>query len=276
MAVAVVFEMGKRPATAPLEGNVIRIGREPGNDLILPSKGVSRRHATLVCGLDGRWLVKCDSSTNPIVVNGTLITAEAELSEGTEILIGPDHLLTFSLSDVKARQYMGSQKYYAQSECTGCHWMGLVSVVRKDPVCPRCGSDTLAGRGEYVPDIEADEIAFGTTEHVNRGELRRSARKLKTAKRSRLERIDGRDGTVADLTEEKTLQLAARARGTSQLFGFIIGTGVEISWNGNYYVATSSLSFPALRVNGVKQESTPLKSGDVVEIGKNRFKFSTE
>jgi predicted component of type VI protein secretion system len=64
----------------------ITIGREDGNDIVIPDPHVSRRHATLVLN-DDRWML--DSQGR----HGTLIddrlVAEAELHSGMVFRLGP-------------------------------------------------------------------------------------------------------------------------------------------------------------------------------------------
>ncbi|MBI4613962.1 MAG: FHA domain-containing protein, partial [Planctomycetes bacterium] len=70
-----------------LQGPSFAIGREVGNDLVLPSKKVSERHALLV-ERDGRGYLKDLESTNGTYVNSRRIEAETKLLHGDVIRFG--------------------------------------------------------------------------------------------------------------------------------------------------------------------------------------------
>jgi len=65
----------------------VRIGREPGLELIVADDFVSSRHAQLVPGANGTVLEDL-GSTNGTILNGAALTAPAPVSPGDEIVIG--------------------------------------------------------------------------------------------------------------------------------------------------------------------------------------------
>ncbi len=66
----------------------ICIGREVDNDIQLLIPGVSRYHAKIEYGQDGKWKILDLGSTNGTKVNGKKIDQEVILDPGTEITIG--------------------------------------------------------------------------------------------------------------------------------------------------------------------------------------------
>jgi hypothetical protein len=68
----------------------IRIGRDPGNDLVLPTKSISREHARLT-SVNGRWFVEDRGSYNGTLLNGTRIPPGSllPLRHGDRVSIGP-------------------------------------------------------------------------------------------------------------------------------------------------------------------------------------------
>ena len=42
------------------------------------------------------------------------------------------------------------------------------------------------------------------------------------------------------------------------------------------FVIHSEVSFPATRINGEKKKRAILRSGDLIEVGKNQFRFVTD
>lgn len=276
MPALVLYAMGKSPQLAPVNKTEIVIGREPGCDIVLASDTVSRRHALIQRDSNGAWHIVCVSATNPIVVNGALLTSSALLSEGDEVLIGTEHLMVFSENEVKASEYMRRDSYFARSECAKCGWVGMISVLRRTPVCPKCGSKEVVALNIYRKDSQV--APEGLTRAVSGAEVRASLQKLREAKRSRIERLDGlQDRHVSkELSESEPCTFAKGERATFRLYGITIGSGVTIRWSGQHFVVETSLFYPSLKVNGRKVKLSVLKSGDVIEIGRNRFRFITE
>lgn len=66
----------------------ITIGREVGNDIVIPSSEVSRKHAALV-PMPGGYLLT-DHSTNGIFVNGVRVAQTQVLGRGDVLKLGPE------------------------------------------------------------------------------------------------------------------------------------------------------------------------------------------
>ncbi len=91
---------GKRQV---LGSETLRIGRERGNQIVLPSDSVSRRH----CRIDKRkiaWFVKDLGSTNGTYVNDELIE-EYQLRRGDQIKVGDTIFKYLSGQDVEAQYH---------------------------------------------------------------------------------------------------------------------------------------------------------------------------
>jgi two-component system, cell cycle response regulator len=91
---------GKRQV---LGNETLRIGRERGNQIVLPSDSVSRRH----CRIDKRksaWFVKDLGSTNGTYVNDELIE-EYQLRRGDQIKVGDTIFKYLSGQDVEAQYH---------------------------------------------------------------------------------------------------------------------------------------------------------------------------
>ena len=67
------------------------IGRDPANDICLSDGMVSPRHAEVTRGVDGRYLIVDLGSRHGLYV-GTRRVADATLSDGDELLVGPIRL----------------------------------------------------------------------------------------------------------------------------------------------------------------------------------------
>jgi pSer/pThr/pTyr-binding forkhead associated (FHA) protein len=68
----------------------IHVGRDPGNELVLPTKSISREHAQITA-INGRWFVEDRGSYNGTRVNGERIRpgTPLRLRDGDRVTIGP-------------------------------------------------------------------------------------------------------------------------------------------------------------------------------------------
>ncbi|HKC52398.1 MAG TPA: FHA domain-containing protein [Myxococcota bacterium] len=71
-------------ARFPLQGDSVRLGRQPDCDIVLLDQGISRIHAEVA--RDGaRVLLRNKSQTNPTLRNGVVVAAEIAIGHGDEI-----------------------------------------------------------------------------------------------------------------------------------------------------------------------------------------------
>jgi uncharacterized RDD family membrane protein YckC len=105
------------------------IGRDPGNDLVLPDAMVSRRHAVIEMRGEQFFLKDCNSS-NGSLLNGDRVS-ESSLKDGDLVAIGTSRLLF-------------------REEGDGAQTGGAAAKVLPHPhaahlVCPACGAEHRAG-----------------------------------------------------------------------------------------------------------------------------------
>jgi pSer/pThr/pTyr-binding forkhead associated (FHA) protein len=266
MPILVIHQLGRPPRREAPTTTHVRVGRDVKNDVVLAGATVSRAHLTLTGDPRGEWSATCLSSKNPIVVDGTLVTGHARVGEGSEILVGKEHLIVFAQSGVKAQEYMGATITFAKSTCQGCGYSGVVSTLRREPVCPRCGGTRFVADSGQRPKHE------DSTQEVGEVEAQVEFLRLRNAKRTALERVDKGDhgSERVDLAEDRVVKLGGDGA-TFELRGLAVGS-VKVSWDGMAFLAESAMKFPAMRVNGQKCDSKRLRHGDLVEIGSNRFR----
>lgn len=279
MPTIVIHSMGHPAQKTNLALRSIRVGRDPEvNDVVLPGLTVSREHAVLSLNADGRWYVQCLAAKNPIVVDGALTDTGALLSEGSEILVGTEYLLLFALTEAAAQQFMGLTSHFAKAECRDCHWIGMVSTLRRDLACPRCGGRGVVPETVYRRDVASAQAEEGVTKAVDQKDVRVELARLRAAKRSHIERLDEGDPGVRrrDLNESEPLRFGKTTDCPMKLGGFLWGDGFEVAWDGQQFVARSRMTFPALKVNGVSTRVASLSNGDVLSVGSNRFKLVME
>jgi pSer/pThr/pTyr-binding forkhead associated (FHA) protein len=90
-----VMHSGPTPGkTFPMEGDVVTIGREAGNQIIINDAEVSRRHTQFVLQ-GGKYVVSDLGSTNGTFVNGQRVTSQHVLQPGEIISLGEQISLLF-------------------------------------------------------------------------------------------------------------------------------------------------------------------------------------
>jgi len=273
----VIHAMGQEPKKVTVDSHTVTVGRGKDQMLVLPGDTISRQHAVFVQEARGPWRVVCTSSTNAIVVDGDRVDTEAELSEGTEVLIGAEVLLVFIMREANAVKYMGARSVYGKSRCSRCGWEGMLSTLHVQPVCPACGSMQLTRFDEYDRVAAAREAHSQVTNPVGDTAARMQGQRIKEAVRSRIERMDNRIGKgVKKLAQSELMTISKKPDAALELAGIAIGEGLVVGWNGACYAIESKLSFPAMKINGEKRTKARLRNGDVIEVGKNRFRFVTE
>ncbi len=96
-----VMHAGPTPGkTFPLEGDVITIGREAGNTIVINDAEVSRKHSQLTFQ-GGKYVLTDIGSTNGTFVNGQRITGSHVLVPGEVISLGEQiNLLFESLAQI--------------------------------------------------------------------------------------------------------------------------------------------------------------------------------
>lgn len=83
---AMLVLLGPVPSRYPLAAERLTIGRDAGNDIVIPDRRVSRWHAEIVrAGAD--FFVRDCQSKNGTFVNGERVTQERRLQDGDEIQV---------------------------------------------------------------------------------------------------------------------------------------------------------------------------------------------
>lgn len=277
MPVFMIHASGKEPRKAQFDLAEIQVGRSPDAELVLPSSTVSRRHAVFSQDRNGKWTVRCVSGTNPIVVDGKLVREIAAIEDGSEVLVGAEFLLVFVRRDADAFKHGGGRSVYAPTRCTHCNWSGMLSAFRAKPICPACGSPDILREDEYDKTQARKDAVTGSTQNLDAERVREQYRSLKTAQMSVLVRLDDEGGRRRkELTENHTVHLSKKDSADFKLFGMVVGSGLNITWNGSRYEVHASIEFPSMKVNGKKTRKARLKPGDMIEVGKNRFRYEVE
>jgi len=277
MPAFVIHAMGKEPSKAVIDASEVRVGRHEDNDIVLPGSTVSRKHASFFKPAGLPWTIRCESVTNPIVVDGELVKTETLVADGAEVLIGADFLLVFVEHEKALFKHMGARSVYAKTSCDICGWAGMLSALNARPVCPACGNREVKRQDEYDRGAAQREADAGSTEMIDAGAVRAHLNRIKTAKLSRLERLDDEEGPrKKDLAEGASVKISKKSGSDFKLFGMTMGEGVIVRWDGAHFRIESSLSYPALKINGEKKSRAILRNGDELEIGKNRFRFVTD
>ena len=102
----------QREVTADFDAEHIRVGREGGNELVLPYMEVSRYHSELTVG--ERAITITDRSTNGTFVNGERVFGKQVIQPGDRLGIGNCVLSVYT--EAELRQAEANQQYYAQQQ----------------------------------------------------------------------------------------------------------------------------------------------------------------
>jgi len=274
MPIFVVCSLGRSPQRVKVDAAPVRVGRDPTNDIVLHDASVSRDHAMFMEDEAGRWLVSVVSDTNAVVVDGKLVQSGAPVGEGTQILVGSDHMIIFSHNDASASEYFGSMAGFTRAECASCRWKGLISTFRRQALCPRCGGSNFAGTDRYESDDDG-AVLDSPTRVASAKDLTEGFSRLLAAKRSSIERTDDRKdaGYRVMLQEGQALELGTASNAQLKLYGFFVFGHAKVTWSGDHYVVHSHMTFPSLKVNGTSVKAAALKNGDLITIGSNSFRF---
>lgn len=272
MPTFVIHAMGQPSKKVGFDKAPIKVGRDPQNHIVLGDKSVSREHAVFQHDLTRRWYVSCVSETNPIAVDGQMVTKRKLVQEGSEVLVGKEHLIIFCASEATAARHLGAT--FVKHACQKCGWTGMRQDTARGAACPDCGSREMRADNAYAREQEVEKAKEGVTSLMSAAQLGNILGRLKAAKSGRLERADGREPSRQDLSESETFALGTKAEGALKLHGFfLIGEGVKIAWDGAQFVAKSAMIFPGMKVNGYKRKEAALKSGDILRVGSNSFRF---
>ena len=119
----------------PLPRSVLSIGRDPGNDVVLPDAMVSRRHAVVEFRGSQYYIRDCNSS-NGSLVNGDRVS-ERNLRDGDLVAIGTARILfrdELSLEDLSGKivQHPSSRRL----SCASCG----ADYRKGDLYCRQCGA----------------------------------------------------------------------------------------------------------------------------------------
>jgi DNA-binding NtrC family response regulator len=94
-----------KPFKAKLAGNVLNVGTDPGNDIVIDDSFISAFHCRFF-KKDGAWFVADLGSTNGTSVNGVQV-GEARLEPGAVVSMGRSSLTVEDDSDNKMKSFFG-------------------------------------------------------------------------------------------------------------------------------------------------------------------------
>jgi pSer/pThr/pTyr-binding forkhead associated (FHA) protein len=274
MPAFLVYRLGLPMRRVSIDTPPVRVGRDPENDIVVANDTVSREHAAFMQDERRQWHVSCVSGSNPIVVSGKLVTTSAPVADMAEIVVGNDCLIVFVLNPANASHLLDHRRMQ-QVVCQRCWWTGMASVLRPDSPCPRCGAATVEpaeAAAEVDPSL-LNEVAG--TRVMSEVEVRSSARVIRNAKLSVLTCTDERGGRRV-LSESEPTCLTKTTRELPLRGFWFIGEGFTLAWDGQAWSLTSQMTWPAVRVNGAPVKAARLRTGDVIEVGSNRFELTAE
>lgn len=189
--VAMLVLEGPVPSRYPLLADRLTIGRDAGNDVVIPDRRVSRWHAEIVrVGTD--FIVRDCGSKNGTFVNGERVAEERRLQDGDEIqvalccqmvFVGPGATTPLSLGEADVRAW-GKPRIHLDVESRRVR-VGNTEV--DPPLSPAQfrllhllwdARGRVVSREEIVAAVWAEESAEGVSEQAIDALVRRLKERL--------------------------------------------------------------------------------------------------
>ncbi len=184
----------------PLQGqswpikNELIIGREPGCDIVIDDRQVSRRHVHIQVNSDSELTISDLNSKNGTLVNGDSVNMPTTLKDGDEIIVGLVQEFMFISSDATlplgqgaAPLAAGSQKLFIDQKARQI-WVGEkelvppLSVSQYDLLVFLYGHQgSVVKREEVIAAVWGQDEAVGVTEQALDALIRRLRDRLKKA-----------------------------------------------------------------------------------------------
>ena len=287
MPTFVIHQVGKPPTAELVEGSLVRIGRDPRCDLVLPNVSVSRRHALLARDDDADgYLLEPLSADNPVIVDGCELSERTPIGEGAEIQIGR-YYLVFCREKEVPEGYTDRRGFLYLARCEACGQEQQVSALAEDPRCESCRCKHLLkladrgaaalGRSLGQPGVVAADAELGQVETnaLDSRDLMYYHTQTSQGRRAAVVRLAprGAEEERCALATDVSCTFGRRGRSTLAVGRWVPRTVAEIRWSRTAFVLTRTGPFPATRVNGEKVEKARLEDGDEIRIGRSRFRF---
>jgi hypothetical protein len=281
MPTLIVYQIGAEAQPMSFEQPEITIGRDPGADLTLASRMVSRTHALLKKQDNGHWSVAPMKAENPLIVDGKTVAEPTWLQEGAEIQAA-NYLIVFSLLGADTRGYASWLDTY-QARCGNCAWTGQVGALNRKPACARCGNEVerihTTGGATPAPQGGAADEPQTDTFYLSEDQLGSMHEKVKTAKRAKLVRLTDDEGLAGrhDLDEAQTCTLGKPGKSVFPVKGLSLGAPPKLFFRQQaWWVRKGGGPFMKLKVNGeVVDGERKLVAEDEISLGKSRLRFTT-
>ncbi len=236
----VIQQKGKPPRSYSLDRHTTIVGRGRDCGLILPDISVSRHHAQVVQNEES-VVIQDLGSQNGTSVNATRVSNQT-LENGDVIQIGKFVLVYRATTPEEAAQ------------------------VRRDSL----DDYEVTGRTAYLEKVTAlGGDGAHHTANISRQDLQ-SIRESLTRKEKGSILCESQTGQRIVIGEK------ARQFGKAIPCGGLRGGTVVVVWSGRaHQVIKKSGMFTTLKVNGKPIKEKRLEPGDVIELGKDRFRYES-
>jgi pSer/pThr/pTyr-binding forkhead associated (FHA) protein len=240
VAKLVIQQKGKPPRIYGLDRHTTIVGRGRDCGLILPDISVSRHHAQVVLE-DKKVVIQDLGSQNGTSVNATRVSNH-HLENGDVIQIGKFVLVYRATTPEEAAK------------------------VRRDSL----DDYEVTGRTAYLEKVTAlGGAGAHLTANISRQDLQ-SIRESLTRKE--------KGSIICEARKDQRIVIGEKARqfGKAVPCSGLRGGIVVVVWSGRVHqVIKKSGLFTTLKVNGETVKEKSLEPGDVIELGKDRFRYET-
>jgi ABC transport system ATP-binding/permease protein len=264
-----------KTVVVPLIRDEITVGRQEGNSIRLTERNISRRHARFF-RQNGTLFVEDLGSFNGIKVNGGRVVAPTSLKDGDLVIIG-DYKLTVRADRPVATRLYGAATPFTAPPGTAAIPAPPLSGTAALPSGGALGAQTRAAPVpstapppeaalDAAPTIPVRTLAEQALAPGQAPGLAPARLVVITTNLAGTEFVLDRPSLVIGRTPENDIVLNHKS---------ISRHHAKVIRDGDKYIVVDLESANGVRVNGSEFERVELKSGDTLELGHVRLRFTS-
>jgi pSer/pThr/pTyr-binding forkhead associated (FHA) protein len=263
-----------KTVVVPLIRDEITVGRQEGNSIRLTERNISRRHARFF-RQSGTLFVEDMGSFNGVKVNGGRVVAPTSLKDGDLVIIGDYKLTVRADRPVATRLYGAAAPFTAPPgtaaipapplPATAAIPAGALGVQTRAAPVPSTAPPPEAAL-DAAPTIPVRTLAEQALAPGQAPGLAPARLVVITTNLAGTEFVLDRPSLVIGRTPENDIVLNHKS---------ISRHHAKVIRDGDKYIVVDLESANGVRVNGSEFERVELKSGDTLELGHVRLRFTS-
>ncbi len=266
-----------KTVVVPLIRDEITVGRQEGNSIRLTERNISRRHARFF-RQNGTLFVEDLGSFNGIKVNGTRLTSPSGLKDGDLVIIGDYKLTVRADRPVATRLYGAGAPFQAPTgpspvQAPPAPLPPTAAIPAPGPLGMQTRASSLPATApppdaalDAAPTIPVRSLAEQGLVPGQAPGLAPARLVVVTTNLAGTEFLLDRPSLVIGRTPENDIVLNHKS---------ISRHHAKVIRDGDKYIVVDLESANGVRVNGSEFERVELKSGDTLELGHVRLRFTS-